>query len=187
MTCEIINQMDGISRKTYLELGYGDGRNFESILCAEKQAVDINGRADFNGTTDDFFEWIPNTQRWSIIFIDANHDYQAVLRDFNNSMRHATEWVILHDMIPPDERHTARRFCSDGYKLLYRLLRETSNRVYPSDHNMGLTFVKAKGGRNIELADLPVELNYIEFIEFLKGVRLYSDHELIEILNGRMT
>lgn len=141
-------------------------------------AVDINGRADFTGTTDEFFDSIQVPRRWDIIFIDANHDYEYVLRDFNNSIQYANDWVILHDMIPPTARHTEKRFCSDGYKFLYRLKTETDYEVFPMLGNAGLTFVR--------IPQLPArikpkvsDLMYFDFMIWLAGIRLYAESEII--------
>ena len=70
MSCDIINTMPGIENCSYLELGIRDNINFEAIKCKTQMSVDINGRAQFTGTTDEYFAQadIPN---FDIIFIDA--------------------------------------------------------------------------------------------------------------------
>lgn len=190
MTCEIINAMPGIENKSFLELGYRDGVNYRLIKCREKMSVDINGQADFTGTTDEFFESVSPFQFWDIIFIDANHDYDFVLRDFNNALAHAREWVILHDMIPPSEKYLDKRFCSDAYKVLYRLITETDLEVYPMKGNMGLTFVRIprRPATRImyELENIPSDYSYRQFQSFIRGIKLYNDNEIVlQLCNGR--
>lgn len=192
MTCEIVNHIPDIKSKTFLELGYRDGANFKLIECKNKYSVDINWLADFTGTTDEFFESISPFQTWDIIFIDANHDYEFVLRDFNHAVEHAAEWVILHDMIPPTERHTEKRFCSDAYKVLYRLRMETDLQVYSMQGHMGLTFVRIPR-RSItptpffyKLKSISCDLSYSDFMKFVKGIKLYNEDEIIlQLCNTR--
>jgi hypothetical protein len=79
--------------------------------------------AIYTGTTDDYFATLRDSTKFDIIFIDANHDYPYVLRDYNNAIDHATHWILFHDMIPPTEFDAQSAFCSDGYKILYHMLK----------------------------------------------------------------
>jgi len=181
MTCEIINSLPGIKTKSYLELGLGNGRNFGAILAGDKISVDRrNPNADFVGTTDEFFESIKKDRKWDVIFIDANHDLDFVLRDFNNAVKHCMGWVVLHDMIPLSEKYTSARFCSDGFRLLYRLL-TVGLEVYPMVGNMGLTFVRMPA-KKITSTKKAESLTYAEFVEFIAGEKLYSTEEMKDIL-----
>lgn len=181
MSSIIINNIDGIEDYSYLELGIFDNANFNSINCKNKFSVDMNGNAMFTGTTDEYFEQLDEETRFDIIFIDANHDYEYVIRDFNNAIKHANKWVLLHDMIPRSVKFIQPRFCSDSFRVLQYLMKETNFEIYSMNNNFGLTFVRMPAtdiNPPAEYSTIP----YNEFVEFISKVRLYSDNEMIEIL-----
>lgn len=183
MTCEIINNIPGIEDLSYLELGVYNNVNFDSIVCRTKQSVDMNGRAMFTGTTDEFFAQLDKKTRYDIVFIDANHDYEYVLRDFNNSVGICDKWIILHDMVPPDKNHTNTNLCSDGFKVLFYLKNFTNLETYTLDHNYGLTFVKMPG-KKLKPSKENASLSYEIFSVFAKALKQYSYEEMVQILRG---
>jgi len=181
MSSTIINNINGIEKYSYLELGIFDNVNFNNINCGNKFSVDMNGNAMFTGTTDDYFDQLSASERFDIIFIDANHDYEYVVRDFNNAVKHANKWVLLHDMIPRSKKFTQPKFCSDSFRVLQYLITETDFEIYTMNNNFGLTFVRMPAAK----IQPPVEyssISYDEFVEFISTVKLYSDEEMIEIL-----
>lgn len=182
MSCEIINNLPNIETKTYLELGIRDNKNFEAINCKSLMSVDINGKAKFTGTTDEYFASISN-ETFDIIFIDANHDKEYVVRDFNNSIKIAKEWVLIHDMIPPSIKFTASKFCSDSFRVLHHLLEKTDMLVYPMDENYGLTLIKMPAS-TIELEQDSIDLSYKDFVNFMEDKKVYSRSEIIKILRN---
>ncbi len=183
MTCEIINEIENIEDYSYLELGVHDNTNFNKIKCRNKHSVDMNGKALFTGTTDEYFSQTSKDTRYDIVFIDANHDYEYVVKDFNNSIKICDKLLILHDMVPPDKAHTASNRCSDSYKVLYHLKKFTKLEVFTLNHNCGLTFVKMPGTK-IKLNRDTQTLSYEDFYEFTKGLTFYSDQQMVEILRG---
>ena len=180
--CDILTTMEDIGKKTYMELGTRDNYNYDKIKAKHKMGVDINGRAPFHGTTDEYFEQFPD-DRFDIVFIDACHDHEFVVRDFNNSIRITNEWIILHDMIPPSARYTDRMNCSDSYRILYYIMTQTDFEVYPMNENMGLTLVKMPA-TEIVLNDESLKLTYEKYAKFLSDKKLYNRSEITEILNG---
>jgi hypothetical protein len=184
MSSVIINNLSDIEDKTYLELGVFDGKNFSEINAKIKESVDVNGNATFTGTTDEYFDQLPKKIKFDIIFIDANHDYDFVVRDFNNSVKHATEWVLMHDMIPPSKKYTKSSKCSDSFKVLYHLLTKTNFKVYPMNENFGLTLIKMPADKIILTAE-DINLTYENFISFITQQKLYSNKEIADMLGEK--
>ena len=181
MSSVIINNIADIESYSYLELGIFDNVNFNNIKCKNKFSVDMNGNAMFTGTTDEYFDQLSVSEKFDIIFIDANHDYEYVIRDFNNAIKHATKWVLLHDMIPRSKKFIQPRFCSDSFRVLQYLIKETNFEIYSMNNNFGLTFVRMPATEITPPTEYSA-ISYNEFVEFINGVKLYSDDEMIEIL-----
>ena len=195
--CEIINNLNNIEQCSYLELGIRDNINFDIIKCKDKFSVDTNGKAMFTDTTDQYFKNLslklylkllsnPNSQgvSFDIIYIDSNHDFDYVMRDFNNSVDYANKWIIIHDMIPPEERFAESSLCSDSYKLLYHMLKEEKFEVYPMDNNYGLTLIKTPVNK-VYPSESTLQLSYLDFAEFMKTQRVYSNAEIIQMLRSQ--
>lgn len=184
MSSTIINNLQGIDTLSYLELGVFNNLNFNSINAKEKYSVDMNGVALFTGTTDEYFASIDPNTKFDIIFIDANHDYDYVLRDFNNAIDHATQWILIHDMIPPGLKYTASARCSDSYKVLYYMLREENFEIYPMNNNFGFTLIKLPA-KKIYPSEWYRDVTYNEFMDYISNTKLYSDEEIIELLRNQ--
>jgi hypothetical protein len=184
MSSIIINHLPGIEDYSYLELGVNDNVNFNAIKSKNKFSVDMNGKAMYTGTTDEYFDSLPLEEKFDIIFIDANHDYDYVLRDFNNSIDHATKWILLHDMIPPSRKYTQPSRCSDSFKLLYYMFQETSFEMYSMNNNFGFTLIKLPATK-INPPEVYKLISYHSFMEFIETKKLYSDEEIIDILRNQ--
>ena len=111
--------------KSYLELGVYQGETLSPIskIVDVHQGVDINrhpipsGLNMFYGTTDEFFD--QNTSKFDCIFIDADHKFTSVLRDFNKATTILNDngMIILHDTNPVTEGLLQDGYCSDCYKI----------------------------------------------------------------------
>ncbi|GAG14073.1 unnamed protein product, partial [marine sediment metagenome] len=118
---------------------------FDAIRAGSKVGVDIvgNGAEDvFEMTTDEFFAGLRPDVRFDVVFIDACHNYQQVLRDYNNAAARCPDGAIfLHDMVPPSIEFTGNDLCWDAYKLLGPLLQHPGHSVKVLDSDYGLTVV----------------------------------------------
>ncbi len=117
------------NHKSYLELGVRDKTNtFNFIECDEKSGVDINPNSfpDYLMTTDDFFKMIDKDKKWDVIFIDADHEKNQVMKDFINSLNHLSEGgtIIMDDINPFTEELTKPEFCYNAWEV-FATLRKT--------------------------------------------------------------
>ncbi|MEK6881945.1 MAG: class I SAM-dependent methyltransferase, partial [Nanoarchaeota archaeon] len=145
---------------------------------------------DYIMSTDDFFNKlrITNTcKKFDVIYIDACHEANQAIRDFNNSIDFLASngYIFLHDLIPPDENHIKQEFCGNSYKILYYLWTHFNHfRFYPLDikeGNYGLTvFIHPID----KLVILDEYVSYGEFKETLTNHMLYSMERLKEIVRN---
>ena len=115
----------------YLELGVQRGNCFNEIapLANNAYAVDIidsyslikhnSNLKWFQGKTLDFLKNC--TIKFDLIFIDADHSYEASLEDFKYSLPLIKEngLILLHDTYPPTEEYTSKSYCYDTYKTAF--------------------------------------------------------------------
>jgi len=112
--------------EVYLELGVLQGLNIKEVskFCERCIGVDIENNLIFTNfefyqqTTDDFFKSF--NDRVDIVFIDADHDFNQVIKDFQNSLNLLNEHgiIFLHDTDPMDEKYLPKSFCGDSYKII---------------------------------------------------------------------
>jgi Methyltransferase domain len=89
---------------SYLEIGYGKGRNFQAIRCDMKVSVDPNvPRATFPITSDEFFA--ATGAQFDLVFIDGLHHADQVMRDIENALIHLNTngLIVAHDLNPRTE------------------------------------------------------------------------------------
>lgn len=106
--------------KKYLEIGIGDGVNYEKIVCDFKSNVDpffdkLSGQCEnkkpiFQMTSDEFFSL--NKDFFDIVFVDGLHLFEQTLRDILNSLSFLNDngIIVVHDTLPPTEWHQRENF-----------------------------------------------------------------------------
>jgi hypothetical protein len=115
MRFDVINFLiQEFNYKTYLEVGLQYGVAWEKIECNHKVGVEpIHAHLDSRIKklySDDFF--VQNSERFDIIFIDGDHNYEQVIKDIRNAKRFLNPRgsIVLHDCRPLDEDHGANPF-----------------------------------------------------------------------------
>ena len=139
----------------YLELGIAKARCFNVIsqYFTESLAIDINKKAMgfintknrvviFCDCTTDVFFGKKTSGRFNLIFIDANHDYKNVKKDFYNSLGVLAEdgIIILHDTYAPDKESAPH--CKDAWKIQEELRNDKCIQFINLPFYYGLTIVK---------------------------------------------
>jgi hypothetical protein len=171
----------------FLELGTSTGVAFNSLTFSNKYTVDLK-RPDliqehpnsFEQSTDEFFATTELTD-FDLIFIDANHDSEQVLRDYNSSVSRLKKGgvIVLHDCYPPTEEYCEPRFCSDSYKILEALAR-TGQEVTFSKDDFGVTTVT--NAKLLDWRHVNYNLDYQTFVTKMGNQFKSTEVEYLDLL-----
>ena len=115
----------------YLELGLYQGDTIRRVAKHTKTlavGVDTNlvSLSDpkikiHQCTTDSFFQTsVYDNTTYDMIFIDADHRFESVQKDLQNSLYHLAEGgiIILHDTDPESDYLFNPGYCGDSYKIV---------------------------------------------------------------------
>ena len=145
--------------QSYLELGIEYGLNIQEIKKLVKICVGVDIAKNINTdgfefyqmTTNNFFEI--NDRMFDIIFIDANHNFEQVKIDFDNSLKVLNKYgiIILHDTDPIIKELLSPNHCHDSYKIIdYILSNDELNIITLPIQETGMTFVMRKNDRRVK-------------------------------------
>ena len=153
----------------YLEIGYGNGYNFNRIKCDIKNACDPNKNPYFIGDSDAFFD-AHKDNVFDIVFIDGLHHAEQVRKDIINSIKQLTEngAIVLHDSIPPSKSHQVvprkqTSWTGDVWKAVVGFKQSyPSVEVYTYRSDYGITVIKPNG-KKVKKHFEKIEMTYEEF------------------------
>lgn len=173
----------------FLELGTFDGVLFSSLdNIREKYTVDLilpaslkNYPKAFEKSTDDFFSE-EHIDTFDLVFIDANHDIDFVVRDYNSSVERLTDdgLIAFHDCYPPEIGYCEPRYCSDSYKILEAFAR-LGHRVTFTKSNFGVTLIHS--AKKIDPTQINYDLSYEEFVDVMETRYKHTEVEYQTLLN----
>lgn len=142
--------------KSYLELGLYKGNTINLVnrvvsncVGVDINPVGINGKF-FLGKTDEFFKL--NTDTFDIVFIDADHGFESVKKDFYNTFKILNKYgiIFIHDTDPISREYTVPGYCGDSYRLVdFINERQDLNVITLPILEAGLTMVNRKSDRRI--------------------------------------
>lgn len=145
----------------YLELGVKNAVTFNQIVPLVKKAVAVDIKDARNKkmgefhlmTTDKYFEQLDENEKFDIIFIDADHKFVSVRKDFENSLKHLNHLgiIFLHDSDPITKEYTLNNKCGDCYKIVdyIRKNHPELDAVTLPVNVAGLTIVRYKDQRRL--------------------------------------
>jgi hypothetical protein len=122
---------------------------------------------------------------FDIIFVDADHNFSQILRDFNNSFQICRKYLFLHDLLPSKEEHTIPSKCGDAFKLLYYLVKQEglNDKIRTLNADCGLTVLTMP--LRFELAPPSksiFSMTYSDFMEQTKSYQLFSVDQVVASL-----
>lgn len=119
---ELVKQLNC---NTYLELGVYDGITLSKVSKHVNRIISVDIKdlrkekvGEFHmKTTDQFF--IDFNEMVDVVFIDADHNFESVKKDFKNSLNILNEFgmIILHDTDPIEPMYLDSGYCGDSYKM----------------------------------------------------------------------
>jgi hypothetical protein len=135
---ELIKATHVNKKNMYIEFGTRTNENFDIIseLVDTSIGVDTNplkfNKNIYTDTTDHFSEFIlpqiikktftrdandPNRLKFNYAFIDADHSFESVFKDFENLFKYLESggFIILHDVYPYEQRFLEKNACHDCY------------------------------------------------------------------------
>lgn len=130
----IVELAKALKPKVYVELGLYKSELFNRIIPHAKQLIGVdvvpeleaymkkNPKAKFIcKSTDEYAKDLKKKPiKIDLLFIDANHSKESVLKDFKHFFPFVNEQgvILLHDGYPKNKTQTQPGYCGDGYKAI---------------------------------------------------------------------
>ena len=155
----------------YLEIGIGDGSNFNLIECDDKSSVDpffdsLNGQNELNPptyrmTSNEYFE--KHNKKYDLIFVDGLHTSEQTLLDIQNSLKCINEngFVLAHDTLPLNEYDTRLEYNGTCWKAIAFLRCNSDNLIIQTintDH--GVSIIKFGKSEKYNFKYDDIDFNY---------------------------
>lgn len=174
MKSEIINRIiQEVEAESYLEIGYGNGANFDKIECGVKIAIDPNvppiGKLQavvYKKTSDEFFQI--NEDEIDVIFIDGLHYADQVRKDISNALKCNAKVVIVHDTIPHSKEmqkqsRTTKEWTGDVWRAVVGFIESYPDvKAFTCRADYGLTVIYPEG-KKVKKHFENKEMTYEEF------------------------
>ena len=177
--------------ETYLEIGLGDGANFNNVQLLDKIGVDPNTpKTITSGMTkeqesDVFFEWYIQecehdlSAKRDLIFIDGLHLSEQCEKDIVNAWKclNSGGTILIHDCMPWEEIIASRQrktvaWTGDVYKCVVGLIETYGSKLkmkfYPE--RAGLFSIEKGKTRLIIKPGFTKDISYQEFDQTWKSV-----------------
>lgn len=176
--------------KSYLEIGYGDGVNFDKIECSSKKAVDpcleskiVNknlGTYIDNIDSDTFYK--ENNEDWAthdVVFIDGLHHADQVRKDIINAMKCNAKAIIIHDTIPHSKEmqevpRIQKEWAGDVWRAVVGFIEsypDVNVETYRSDYGLSVIYPEGKKLRkhfeNMEMTYEVFKENEVELLNIV--------------------
>ena len=145
---------------SYLEIGIARGECFNRIaprVNGKAVAVDINPKCAnyisknhnstfINMNSDDFFasKYVQGL-KFNLIFIDGEHDFKQVIKDYGNAMLHLADngIICIHDTYPPNKEYL--QHCKDSYRIVDEISHGSGIEQLTLPFYYGVTIIRRKG------------------------------------------
>ena len=91
----------------YLEIGVGEGENFQYVIAAVRHGVDPECPATFRMSSTEFFARDLGCREYDLIFIDGLHEEVQCLDDIEHALARLSMGgsIVVHDANPPTDWH----------------------------------------------------------------------------------
>jgi hypothetical protein len=153
----IIRTIDPLKKSTYIEYGVRDASvlNHVSKYVHIAYGVDINPtnpvheNVIFKQCTTDYFSetFLPHIQ-YDFAFIDADHRFESVIKDFNYVFKNIKVggYIFLHDTYPCSEDYLSVNGSADCYKTPIEIKKQYTEghdlEIFTFPLNPGVTIVR---------------------------------------------
>jgi len=177
------NIIDFVHAKSYLEIGICTRYTFDNIVASYKISVDSNPgyNPTYAVTSDNFFK--VNKETFDVIFIDALHEREQVIRDINNSIQclNPNGVIVTHDTLPLEKCQIDSSLCWSAWEA-FAHLRKTNSNIYMASviidgEPVGVGVI-CHGYQEIFKADLPYTYENYELYR-KEWMNVISEDELL--------
>lgn len=173
----IINRIiKEVGATSYLEIGYGNGHNFNKIECEKKSSCDpesvemdvkdSEGKLikTFKPNSDEYFEIVKDS--FDVVFIDGLHHADQVRKDITNALKCNAKAIILHDVLPKSKAmqevpRNTKEWTGDVFKSVVGFRQsfpEIRLETYRSDYGISVIYPNGfKTRKHFEKIDISYE------------------------------